>query len=339
MKYTDKENVYSEGESELRVLKLPARLKHLSYDLTDGYVRMRDGGTLFCSPVDEDPGLKGILRWILANKSKFQLKSGDQSDCMLNTDFITYRGIFTKIMCSPFETREGWCVVATKYKGTIYLYEYATEKKMEYEMNRDEKANMFSYGGFRFEHFITEPADQSNDSDVNFQKHNEYCCIVRSRLGKHSLVYGAEMDCVDKSDHIVDPELEHFCEIKTTRTVDNQRQWDNLVRFKMLKWWAQCYLINTPTLVCGYRNDNMIVREIEVMKVSEMPKMATDFWSPHQCLKFLSRFLDFVKSVVLEDDPHVMYEFDWEPNQDVRYRKVAVTAKRFVIPEWYFEAL
>lgn len=332
--------VFSEGEGELRILKLPAQLKRVSYDLSDGYIRIRDGGSIICNQVEKEPGLGNILKWVLNHKDKFQLQSGMESSSVLNTDFLTYRGIITKIMSSPYEKREGWCIVATKYKGTIYLFEYMTEKKRQEELNRDEKSNMFSFGGFRFEYYITVPADpEANDDDLDFQHHNEYCCIARTRLGNHSLAYGAEMDCVENQKQAADPELSDFVEIKTTRVVDNKRQWDNLVRFKMFKWWAQCYLIGIPTLVCGYRDDNMVVREIEILKVSDMPKMAKAFWSPDVCLRFLNRFLDFVKLNVTEDDPNVMYEFDWEPHKDITVRKTATSPDRFVIPKWFIDSL
>ena len=337
---TSEGDVYEEGEGELRVLKLPARLKHVSYDLSDGYIRIRDGGSVICSQIDKEPGLKNLLKWVLGNKGKFRLQSGMQSSSVLNTDFLTYRGVITKIMCFPYETREGYIIAATKYKGTIYLYEFLTEKKRQEELNRGEKTNMFSYGGFRFEYYITEPANpEVDDKDLDFQHHNEYCCIARTRLGKHSLVYGAEMDCVENCKQASDPALTDFVEIKTTRTVDNQRQWKNMVQFKMFKWWAQCYLIGIPTLVCGYRDDQMVVREIEILKVSDMPKMGRQFWSPDVCLRFLNRFLDFVKQIVTEDDPNVMYEFSLEPNREVTVRKTVPTADRFVIPKWFIDSL
>jgi RAT1-interacting protein len=333
-------DVYREDEGQLRVLKLPAQIKHVNYDLSNGYIRLRDGGSIICNQMEKEPGLKNILKWVLSNKDKFQLQSGIKSNSALNTDFLTFRGIIVKIMTTPYENREGWCIAATKYKGTIYLYEYMTEKKIQDELNRDERSNMFSYGGFRFEYYITKPADpDADDRDIDFQHHSEYCCIARTRLGNHSLAYGAEMDCVDSFRKVKDPALSDFVEIKTTRTVDNQRQWDNMVRNKMFKWWAQCYMIGIPTLVCGYRDDNMTVREIELLNVSDMPKMAKKVWSPEVCLRFLNRFLDFAKSMIQEDDPNVMYEFHYEPGRDVTCVKTAPTPDRFVIPQWYIDAL
>ena len=335
---TASESVYEEGTGELRVLKLPQRLKNLSFDLSDGYIRLRDGGSLICSPLEKEPGLKHILKWLLNNKHKFQLQSGMESSCAINTDFLTYRGIIAKIMSSPYEYHDGWCIAATKYRGTIYLYEFVTDKKREQEMNRNERSNMCSYGGFRFEYYITKPANpEANDDDLDFQTHNEFCCIARTRLGRHSLVYGAEMDCIESTVRSLDPDLSDFVEIKTTQSVDNQRQWDNLVKFKMFKWWCQCYLIGIPTVVCGYRDNSMVVREIERLKVADMPKMATKFWSPDACLLFLNRFLDFAKQVVLEDDPSLMYEFNWEPGSDVTVRKTTATEDRFVIPKWFVD--
>jgi len=43
-------------------------------------------------------------------------------------------------------------------------------------------------------------------------------------------------------------------------------------RFKLLKWWAQSFLIGISKVVCGFRDDAGIVRHIREFQTSEMAK-------------------------------------------------------------------
>ena len=45
-------------------------------------------------------------------------------------------------------------------------------------------------------------------------------------------------------------------------------------RFKLLKWWAQSFIVGIPTVVCGYRNDRGIVTQLESIPIKDMPSMA-----------------------------------------------------------------
>ena len=49
----------------------------------------------------------------------------------LHTDFITWRGHLTKIMCTPYETRESWQMAATLHNETIYISEVETKENKE----------------------------------------------------------------------------------------------------------------------------------------------------------------------------------------------------------------
>ena len=332
---------YDGSSSELRVLSLPKNQKNIRFDLRDGYVRLRDGGEILCANLKEEPGLKEMLQWILNNRHSFQLKSNVATDCLLNTDFVTYRGVLTRIMTAPYENQEGWLVCVSKFKGTIYMCLFMSDEKREKEMGRDDQANLMCHGGLRFEEYISVALDpsQATGKEADTMYHNEYNCVVRSRISNHSLVYGAEMDCL--AVRPTDPETcqpKDFVEIKTTRTMSTRRHWDNLCRFKMVKWWAQCHLIGIPTLVCGYRDDDMVVRDIQSLSVHEMPKTCKAFWFPDVCLSFLDTFLLFVKKTVTEDDANVVYEFDWRPGSNVSVTKTT-NRKRPVLTEWYCNSL
>ena len=91
-----------------------------------------------------------MLKWITINKERFAV-GGDQSSGRkkinsLNTDFgnlilsnqvssqqlialaVCFRGLLTQLMCTPYENREGWRVLAVRHRGTIYLHKDETEE-------------------------------------------------------------------------------------------------------------------------------------------------------------------------------------------------------------------
>ncbi len=37
-------------------------------------------------------------------------------------------------------------------------------------------------------------------------------------------------------------------------------------RYKLLKWWAQSFLVGVPKIVCGFRDDDGIVKNLQNFK-------------------------------------------------------------------------
>ncbi|KAG0333256.1 Dom-3 Z [Podila humilis] len=70
---------------------------------------------------------------------------------MTKADFICYRGILTKIMCTPYTRNEPWELGATLYKGSIYLEEHVTDERRQSAGGTSERHKLMSYWGYRFE--------------------------------------------------------------------------------------------------------------------------------------------------------------------------------------------
>ncbi|KAG0729817.1 Decapping and exoribonuclease protein [Chionoecetes opilio] len=125
--------------------------------------------------------------------------------------------------------------------------------------------------GYKFEQYMV---DGSN-SNEGVNENEEYCCMMRSRLQDHSLVFGAEVDGADpalyKAPHA---DLKAFVELKTGKEVTSEREQRTLHRFKMIKWWSQSYLVGIPRVVCGFRDNSGTVHSLRTYEVREMPKLA-----------------------------------------------------------------
>ena len=71
------------------------------------------------------------------------------------TDFVTWRGMLTKIMITPFNRSESWAFWATKYNGTIYLRQIETEQEHQRHLDETERDKLMTYWGYKFEDYMT----------------------------------------------------------------------------------------------------------------------------------------------------------------------------------------
>lgn len=127
------------------------------------------------------------------------------------------------------------------------------------------------YWGYRFETVATlsqhpskvklsDVPQQRYHSDVN--THVQYCSVVRTKLGKHSIIMGGEVDCTT-DDKIPNDETRNYVELKVNRVVQNERHVHNFQK-KLMKTFMQCFLIGIPKgeetngVTNGFSSDNWI---------------------------------------------------------------------------------
>jgi len=141
----------------------------------------------------------------------------------------------------------------------------------------------------------------------------EFCSVFRTRLGKFSVVYGAEMDGVSvpsaseastsatsssspfSNPAAIDLDKVDFVELKTSRQLDLPSQERTFRRCKLLKWWLQSFLVGIPTVVAGFRDDAGIVHEVCEYPVRDIPKQCADHWQANVCMNFLHEALAHIK--------------------------------------------
>ena len=54
-----------------------------------------------------------------------------------------------------------------------------------------------------------------------------------------------------------------YVELKTNRVLDHPRQEVNFEKHKLLRVWAQSYLLGIPRVIFGFRNDDGILKEVK----------------------------------------------------------------------------
>lgn len=66
---------------------------------------------------------------------------------------MTWRGHLTKLLTTPYETREGWLLAVSRFRGTLYISEVETEAARRDRENRTERHEEMMYWGYKFEQY------------------------------------------------------------------------------------------------------------------------------------------------------------------------------------------
>lgn len=65
---------------------------------------------------------------------------------------------------------------------------------------------------------------------------------------------------------------------------------------KLLKFWAQSFLLGVPTIIVGMRDQDGIVRRLEQLDTASIPgkvkKVGKASWDGNICINFTAAFLD-----------------------------------------------
>eukprot|EP00112_Aurelia_sp_Birch-Aquarium-sp1_P006368 Seg1704.5_Seg1704.6 transcript_id=Seg1704.5_Seg1704.6/GoldUCD/mRNA.D3Y31 product="Decapping and exoribonuclease protein" protein_id=Seg1704.5_Seg1704.6/GoldUCD/D3Y31 len=295
----DIKRVFHDSRDKLREY-VPPSSTPIKFDLKRGF------DTFVARDEDVPERLDHMLQWINLHRNVFRLPTEEESKVSksINTDFVTWRGHLVKILCTPYEDREPWRMDMCKHNGTIYISEVETEMKREQRLNETQRQKEMCYWGYSFEGYMTraiskntkEEADKGSKTERKETNNCEaFCSVVRTRLNKNSLVFGAEVDCCTLRDgKVIAPDS--YIELKTSRIIDNPRQMRNFANFKMKKFWAQSYIAGVPKIICGMRDDDGIVRELHDYKTLDLPKIAASHnarWEASVCMNFLDEFLEW----------------------------------------------
>ena len=291
----------------------------VEFDLRKGYE------TFAKRDESEKEYLDFILRWIMENRVD-----------LTSIDFVCWRGLMTKLLTTPYENREGWIVAASKCRGTWFLYDFETEAKKLRESQMNEEQREMTYWGYKFEQYVA-TTQRGGQPDVEAPVNNAegYCRVVKSKVNEHSLVFAGEVDCLDETTTTSAPA---YLELKTSRELANQRQRDNFYRFKALKFWAQSFLLGIPRIICGFRDDEGIVRRLETFQTLRIPHLVReirDSWSGDVCLRFLNAFLTCVKQHVTSPDPTDVVLFTFEPRKDIVIWQCPNDSPYVFLPKWF----
>ncbi|KAK4962260.1 decapping endonuclease targeting mRNA [Elasticomyces elasticus] len=269
-----------------------------------------------------------------------EMEKRDGKRC--HSDVVTWRGMMTKvrfpqpdrgkrprsqtdlilpkIVTAPFDTLDGFEMNATLFQHaqlfTRYIeenHDYKLEDKQRQFAQKTKPGmpsqQLMSYWGYKFESLSLLPvpwAEASRDLVENREadivnNHAQYCSVVRTRIGSTSVVLGGEVDAVlgAKPDDSETPP--RWVELKTTlQPIDNKPR-ANYER-KLLKFWAQSFLLGVPKIVVGFRTPNGLLVNLTELETKNIPmkvRQGLQTWDGNTCINFSAAFLDFLKQHIV----------------------------------------
>lgn len=150
----DHERRYMATGVNCKYLKKPISVStRAHFDLNEGYnlvIKKQESAS--------KEKLDHVLTFITQNLHKLTNKNAlelpQQERKTLEADIVCFRGLLRLLMCTPYENKDGWSILATRYHGTIYLSAYETaENRHSREAQTDELKKILSYG-FKFEQYM-----------------------------------------------------------------------------------------------------------------------------------------------------------------------------------------
>ncbi|KAL8781716.1 MAG: hypothetical protein Q9194_000220 [Teloschistes cf. exilis] len=218
-----------------------------------------------------DDHLDSLLKTIV------DLETRTKSRCQ--ADVITWRGMMTKIMATPFDMFNGYAGLALGYKfETLSLLPAPwAETSRDYIESRE---------------------------NLTVNNHAQYCSVVKTGIGKTRLILGGEVDALwdakpPSSTTSVDPI--NWVELKTAATPHSDRDILKYER-KLLKFWIQSFLLGVPKIIVGFRSRDGILERLEEMETAGLPKMVKQrgkgTWDGNVCINFTANFLEWLKAAI-----------------------------------------
>lgn len=147
----DGNRLYSQTKQNCKYVYKKVYSERRTYDLNtgiDSVIRKLES----C----KEEKLSHLLQFIMENLSQIRQPNNGSIDRnkLLMADFVCFRGLLRQIMCTPYEYREPWIILAIKFKGTIYLCAEETRKQAQDRANQTDALKKILSYGFKFEQYI-----------------------------------------------------------------------------------------------------------------------------------------------------------------------------------------
>ncbi|KAJ9124109.1 hypothetical protein QFC22_000904 [Naganishia vaughanmartiniae] len=264
------------------------------------------------SLVERNPLLDEHLDGLCESLSKYRQEGGDIKKGAL----ITWRGMMTRFLTAAFSDRDTWEMNAVAFDGNVYLEDHLTREGRLKRIEEEKGYKQQSYFGYSFEAFsITDVLPKSGKtaqekakkrkrpSDISVNTNVQWCCVAKSKIGPVRLYMGGEVDCVEGQWH---RDLKQCVELKTNMAISDGRQRYNFER-KLMKHWAQSYLLGVPKIEIGFRDAQGILISTETFMTSQIPrtihKTPNAPWDAVTCLQTFETLATEVFEQITTTDP------------------------------------
>lgn len=226
-------------------------------------------------------------------------------------------------MTAPFDFFAEFSMFATLHDGTIYIEEdfpgKAADRAAESTNNRPPPPHMpshkmMTYWGYKFEtvSMLSSPPPQTPQSTIDARikavvsNHAQHCSIVRTAIGPSTLILGGEVDGLSGPKPSNPDAPIPWVELKTAEELPRNPQHRDVLKYerKLLKFWAQSFLLGVEKVIVGFRSKMGVLRAIDTYETARIPGMVrrgTGCWDGNVCINFTAAFLEHLKRTITEE--------------------------------------
>ncbi|KAF9533915.1 RAI1 like PD-XK nuclease-domain-containing protein [Crepidotus variabilis] len=252
------------------------------------------------------PDTRGRLDALLKAISKVKRNVEEQNGKLPEIGVVSWRGVMTKILTSPYENRDGWELNVMSINGTLYFEEHLTDARLQEKNNMEPRQKTQTYYGYAFESYCTSDSPHSSRHATERESHHgwggdvdtnvQWCSVVRTKLGDTRLIIGGEVDCVRGK---YTGQTDAFVELKTSLAIKGRH---DEIKFekKLCKFYFQSFLLGVPEIVVGFRTPAGVLTTVQSFKTIQIPRMVRGkpgAWDPLVCLEFGHRVLSLLKDI------------------------------------------
>jgi RAT1-interacting protein len=126
--------------------------------------------------------------------------------------------------------------------------------------------------------FLDDPLKKPDPSKPSTDECN---LVFHAKLGNHDLLYAAEIDGImtkpecdanpkKRPDLLLKSEL---VELKTARQFPNGQMPHNFRKHNLRKWWCQSFTVGVSNILVGFRDDEGVVHELQLLPLVEVSKL------------------------------------------------------------------
>jgi len=142
---------------------------------------------------------------------------------------------------------------------------------------------------------------ENRDAEI-VDNEEQYCSIVTTGIGNISMILGGEVDAVLGAKPQNPAEPIPWIELKTSELPTNPKQ-DTKFERKLLKFWAQSFLLGVPKIIVGFRSPDGFLLKLVEHQTQKLPSMVKKqgqgTWDGNTCINFAAAFLEFIKATVV----------------------------------------
>ncbi|CCG21015.1 hypothetical protein CORT_0A06290 [Candida orthopsilosis Co 90-125] len=268
----------------------------------------------------------------------------DEFSDRIGGDVITFRGIMTRLMSIPYNLQDALDLVIVPFDGQLFI-NFNNEVELKRRKDQDDRLRQTSpkekyeyikkceYSGYKFETVATIPhpwkdvsrkcIDSRHKKPVN--NYEQFLSVIKTGIGPVKLVLAGEIDCCwDYIPEKTSSSLSHYVELKTNKVIDSPPQILNFEK-KLFKTWCQCFLMGVGKVIYGFRDDQFILRNVEIYQTEEIPMLIKD--NPlnnlkqnqankincTSALKWYGAVVEWLNDVIDKNDERFSYNLKYDP--------------------------